>query len=105
KSLTYGLAGGLTAPIFNQRQLKTQYETYKAMYGLGFLEYEKRVLNAYNEVSNAVKTHDHIEQRQQYVQEEVEALRGADSAANEVFIAGRVSYLEMIAAQKDAVAG
>ena len=104
KSLTYGLAGGLTAPIFNQRQLKSQYETYKAMYGLRFLEYEKRVLNAYNEVSNAVKTQDHIEQRQQYVQEEVEALKGAVAAANELFIAGRVSYLEIITAQKDAVA-
>ncbi|HLT86930.1 MAG TPA: efflux RND transporter permease subunit [Sphingobacterium sp.] len=104
KSLTYGLAGGLTAPIFNQRQLKSQYETYKAMYGLSFLEYEKRVLNAYNEVSNAVKTQDHIEQRQQYVKEEVEALKGAVAAANELFIAGRVSYLEIITAQKDAVA-
>src|SRR5690606_28290317 len=104
KSLTYGLAGGLTAPIFNQRQLKSQYETYKAMYGLSFLEYEKRVLNAYNEVSNAVKTQDHIEQRQQYVKEEVEALKGAVAAANELFIAGRVSYLEIITAQKHAVA-
>ncbi|MBD1431891.1 efflux RND transporter permease subunit [Sphingobacterium sp. DN00404] len=104
KSLTYGLAGGLTAPIFNQRQLKSQYETYKAMYGLSFLEYEKRVLNAYNEVSNAIKTQDHIEQRQQYIQEEVEALKGAVAAANELFIAGRVSYLEIITAQKDAVA-
>ncbi|PRD52082.1 efflux RND transporter permease subunit [Sphingobacterium gobiense] len=104
KSLTYGLAGGLTAPIFNQRQLKRQYETYKAMYGLSFLEYEKRVLNAYNEVSNAVKTQDHIEQRQQYIKEEVEALKGAVDAANELFIAGRVSYLEIITAQKDAVA-
>lgn len=104
KSLTYGLTGGLTAPIFNQRQLKSQYETYKAMYGLSFLEYEKRVLNAYNEVSNAVKTQDHIAQRQQYVKEEVEALKGAVDAANELFIAGRVSYLEIITAQKDAVA-
>lgn len=104
KSLTYGLAGGLTAPIFNQRRLKSQYETYKASYGLSFLEYEKKVLNAYNEVSNAVKTQDHIQQRQQYIEEEVEALKGAVDAANELFIAGRVSYLEIITAQKDAVA-
>ena len=104
KSLTYGVAAGLTAPIFNQRRLKTQYETYQAMYGLSFLEYEKRVLNAYNEISNAVKTQSHIEERQQYVQEEVEALKGAVDAANELFVAGRISYLEIITAQKDAVA-
>lgn len=104
KSLAYGVAGGLTAPIFNQRRLKSQYETYKAMYGLNFLEYEKRVLNAYNEVSNAVKTQEHIEQRQLHIKDEVEALKGAVDAANELFIAGRVSYLEIITAQKDAVA-
>lgn len=104
KSITYGLAGGLTAPLFNQRRLKSQYEEYKAQYGMAFLEYEKRVLNAYSEVSNAVKTQGHIEQRQQHVRDEVEALKGAVEAANELFIAGRVSYLDIITAQKDAVA-
>ncbi|WP_437919172.1 efflux RND transporter permease subunit [Sphingobacterium sp. LRF_L2] len=104
KSLTYGLLGGLTAPIFNQRQLKTQYETFKATYGLNFLEYEKRVLQAYNEVSNAVLTQEHIRSREQYIQEEVQALKGAVDAANELFIAGRISYLDIITAQKDAVA-
>jgi len=103
KSLTYGLLGGLTAPILNQRHLKSQYDTFKAMYGLNFLEYEKRILNAYNEVSNAVKTQEHIQQREHYISEQVEALKGAVDAANELFIAGRISYLEIITAQKDAV--
>src|SRR5690606_33613852 len=89
KSLTYGLIGGLTAPLFNQRQLKTQYETLKAEYGLNFLEYEKRVLNAYNEVSNAVQTQEHIQRRESFVSERVDALAGAVEAANELFIAGR----------------
>ncbi|MFD1771852.1 efflux RND transporter permease subunit [Sphingobacterium suaedae] len=104
KSLTYGLLGGLTAPLFNQRQLKSQYETYKATYGLNFLEYEKRVLTAYNEVSNAVKTQEHIQNREVHILEQVQALKGAVEAANELFIAGRVSYLDIITAQKDAVA-
>lgn len=103
KSLTYGLIGGLTAPIFNQRQLKTQYETFKAQYGLDFLEYEKRVLNAYNEVSNAIKTQEHIQQREIFITEQVEALGGAVEAANELFIAGRANYLDIITAQKNAV--
>ncbi|GHE40810.1 efflux RND transporter permease subunit [Sphingobacterium griseoflavum] len=104
KSLTYGLLGGLTAPLFNQRQLKSQYETYKATYGLSFLEYEKRVLEAYNEVSNAVNTRSYIRSREQHIAEQVQALRGAVDAANELFIAGRVSYLDIITAQKDAIA-
>ncbi|KGE14817.1 efflux RND transporter permease subunit [Sphingobacterium deserti] len=103
KSLTYGLLGGLTAPLFNQRQLKSQYETYKATYGLSFLEYEKRVLQAYNEVSNAVNTQEFIQNREQHIEDQVLALRGAVDAANELFIAGRVSYLDIITAQKDAI--
>lgn len=104
KSLAYGVLGGLTAPVFNRRQLQTQYETYRATYGLSFLEYEKRVLNAYNEVSNAVKTQEHIQKREAHIQEQVDALKGAVDAANELFVAGRVSYLDIITAQKDAIA-
>lgn len=104
QSVTYGLAGGITASVFNKRKLKSQYEAYKAQYGLRFLEYEKRVLNAYGEVSSAVKTQDHIRQRERHVKEEVQALKGAVAAASELFLAGRVSYLDIITAQKDAVA-
>lgn len=104
KSVTYGVLGGVTAPILNQRQLKSQHETYKAMYGLNFLAYEKAVLNAYSEVSSAVKTQEHIMNRAQFIAEQVDALSGAVDAASELFIAGRVSYLEIITAQKDAVA-
>ncbi|WDF68461.1 efflux RND transporter permease subunit [Sphingobacterium oryzagri] len=102
-SLTYGLLGGLTAPLFNQRQLKSQYETYKATYGLSFLEYEKRVLLAYNEVSNAVNTQEYIQNRERHIQEQVAALKSAVDAANELFVAGRVSYLDIITAQKEAI--
>lgn len=103
KSVTYGLMGGIAAPLLDQRRLKSQHETYKAMYGMSFLAYEKAVLNAYTEVSTAVKTQEHIANRAMLIAEQVEALRGAVDAANELFIAGRVSYLEIITAQKDAV--
>ncbi|MGO3194273.1 MAG: efflux RND transporter permease subunit [Sphingobacterium sp.] len=103
KSVTYGIVGGLTAPLFNQRQLRMQYETLKAQYGINFLEYEKRVLNAYNEVSNAIQTQAHIQKRETFVTRQVEALAGAVDAANELFIAGRASYLDIITAQKNAV--
>ncbi len=103
KSLSYGLMGGLSAPLLNQQVLKAQYASYKANYGINFLEYEKRVLNAYNEVSSAVQMQSHIQERQQYIQEQVLALKAAVDAAGELFIAGRVSYLDIITAQKDAL--
>lgn len=103
KSLSYGLTGGLTAPIFNQQALKAQYASYKANHGINFLEYEKKVLNAYNEVASALQIQEHIAERQLYISEQVLALKAAVDAAGELFIAGRVSYLDIITAQKDAL--
>lgn len=104
KSVTYGLFGGITMPIFRQRELRTQYDQMKAAYGIGFLEYEKTILNAVNEVSLALKTQDVIMRRQNHLREQVDALSASISAAEALFIAGRVTYLDIITAQKGMVA-
>jgi HAE1 family hydrophobic/amphiphilic exporter-1 len=100
KSVTYGLFGGITMPIFRQRELKSEYERMKASYGISFLEYEKTVLNAVNEVSLALTTQDAIENRSVHVKDQVVALESSIGAAEELFIAGRVTYLDIITAQK-----
>ena len=103
KSVTYGVFGNLTMPIFNQRALKSQYETMKANYGIAFIEYEKTVMNAVNEVSLALHTQKSIDEREVLIQEQVEALKAAIGAAEELFIAGRISYLDIISAQKGGI--
>ena len=100
KSVTYGLFGGITMPIFRQRELKSEYEKMKASYGISFLEYEKTVLNAVNEVSLALNTQDAIVARATHVKDQVAALESSIGAAEELFIAGRVTYLDIITAQK-----
>ncbi len=100
KSVTYGLFGGITMPILRQRELKSNYEQMKASYGIGFAGYEKTVLNAVNEVSLALHNHESLLSREELVQEQVDALEASTMAAEELFIAGRVSYLDIITAQK-----
>lgn len=100
KSVAYGLFGGITIPILRQRELKTEYEVMKANYGIAFLDYEKTVLNAVNEVSLAVQTQDIIQDRIALVDEQVNALSSSTEAAQELFVAGRVSYLDIITSQK-----
>ncbi|WP_156308618.1 efflux RND transporter permease subunit [Sphingobacterium endophyticum] len=104
KSVTYGLFGGITMPIFRQRELKSEYETMKASYGISFLEYEKTVVNAVNEVSLALNTQDAIVDRSTHVKDQVAALESSIGAAEELFIAGRVTYLDIITAQKGLIA-
>ncbi|MCA5005071.1 efflux RND transporter permease subunit [Sphingobacterium bovistauri] len=103
KSVAYGLFGGVTTPILRQRELKSQYEIMKGQYGIAFLEYEKRVLNAVNEVSLATETQNIIADRAILIQDQVDALVSSTEAAEELFIAGRVSYLDIISAQKGVV--
>lgn len=103
KSVAYGILGSVTIPIFRQRELKSQYEIMKANYGIAFLEYEKIVLSAVNEISLALHTQTAIEQREALVHSQVEALEAAIIAAEELFIAGRVNYLDIITAQKDVI--
>ncbi len=103
RSLTYGILGSITMPILNQRNLQAQYALMQANYGVAFLEYEKRVLNAFNEVSNIIQTQAAIEDRALHVIDNVEALNASIDAANELFFAGRVTYLDIFTAQKEAV--
>ncbi|MCL7986865.1 efflux RND transporter permease subunit [Sphingobacterium sp. lm-10] len=103
RSLTYGILGSITMPILNQRNLQAQYAIIQANYGVAFLEYEKRVLNAFNEVSNIIQTQQAIENRAVHVNDNVDALDASIEAANELFFAGRVTYLDIFTAQKEAV--
>ena len=103
KSLTYGILGGITIPIFRQRELKSQYEILKAESGISWLTYEKTVLNAVNEVSLALKSHEAIALREQLLQEQVTALQAATEAAEALFLAGRVTYLDIVTAQKGVI--
>ncbi len=103
KSVAYGVLGSVTVPIFRQRELKSQYEVMKANYGIAFLEYEKVILNAVNEIFLALHTQGAIEEREVLVRNQVEALESAIIAAEELFIAGRVNYLDIVTAQKDVI--
>src|SRR5690606_39087936 len=103
KSVTYGLFGGITMPLLMRRELVSQYEIMKATYGISFLEYEKAVLNAVNEVSLALSTQEVILKRTNHVNNQVNALESSIDAAEELFIAGRVTYLDIINAQKGLV--
>lgn len=99
-SVAYGLLGGITAPIFSQQRLKAEYAGYAANYGIAFQEYEKVVLKAYNEVQDALKSEDYIKQKRTYITDEVRALNASVKASNDLFLAGRVTYLDILNTQR-----
>lgn len=102
-SVAYQLGAGLTAPIFNRRQIQAQFEVAKADQRIALLEYEKRTLNAYLEVLDLINQIGTIENQLQYKDQEVAVLRRSIDNSNTLFSVGYANYLEVITAQSRAL--
>ena len=102
-SLFASLVGGLAQPIFNGRAIRTQHEVAKAQQEQALLNFKKALLTAGNEVSNALYNYNAQKEKITYVQNEVEALRQAESHSEELLNNGLANYLEVLTARQSAL--
>jgi len=102
-SLFATLVGGLTQPIFNKRQIKTQHEVALAQQEQALLNFKKTLLTAGNEVSNALYDYDAETEKFEYRQNEVEALRQAEANSEELLKNGYANYLDLLTARESAL--
>ena len=98
-SSIYQFGGGLTAPLFNRRQIRTMFETSQANQQIALLEYEKRTLNAYLEVLDLINDMNTYDQQLKTKQYEVAVLERGIENSNTLFSVGYANYLEVINAQ------
>lgn len=99
-SLAWGIAGGLTAPVFNKKQLRSQFNISTAQTMTAFYEYQQAIVNGYREIATAVSQVENQQHAYQLKNKEVAVLQGAVATANTLFSTGYASYLEVITAQK-----
>jgi multidrug efflux system outer membrane protein len=99
-SLFANLVGGVAQPIFNQRRIKTQYEVAKAQQEQALLNFKKSLLVAGNEVSNALYSYAAETKKFEFRQNEVEALRNAESNSEELLKNGYATYLDLLTARQ-----
>ncbi|RFS19753.1 TolC family protein [Chitinophaga silvatica] len=102
-SIAWGVAGNLVAPVFNQKQLKAQYNITNANAYTAFYNYQQSIINGYQEVATAVNKLENQQQTYLLKSEEVRILQEAISTANILFTTGYANYLEIITAQKSAL--
>jgi HAE1 family hydrophobic/amphiphilic exporter-1 len=102
-STMYQLGAGLTAPIFNRRQVQTEFEIAKADQKIALLDYEKRTLNAYLEVLDLVNQIATYENQLKLKENEVIVLQRSIENSNTLFSVGYANYLEVITAQTRAL--
>ncbi|MGJ8591679.1 MAG: efflux transporter outer membrane subunit [Aquaticitalea sp.] len=102
-SLFATIVGGITQPIFNQRQIRTQKEVADSQQEQALLEFKRSLLVAGNEVSNALYTYNAETEKYEYRELEVEALRNAESNSNELLKNGYANYLDLLTARQSAL--
>jgi multidrug efflux system outer membrane protein len=98
----FGLVGGgITQPLFQRRQLKTQYEIAKVEREKSVIQFRQSVLVAVGEVSDALAKMDKLKEQQSVAYNRVNTLQQAIVNANLLFKNGMATYLEVITAQSN----
>lgn len=100
-SLFGTITGGLTQPLFNRRQLKTQYEVAKIEREKSVLAFRQAVLTAVTEVSDALIKTQKLKTQVDISRSRVKTLRSAIQNASLLYSSGMATYLEVIVAQNN----
>ncbi|MFL9482784.1 efflux transporter outer membrane subunit [Chitinophagaceae bacterium LWZ2-11] len=95
------VAGSLTQPLFQHKQLKTKYETELLEREKTVIAFRQSVLNAVGEVSDALVKIDKLQAQQAIAVKRVNTLQEATSNASMLFKNGLANYLEVITAQRN----
>lgn len=103
-SLFGTVTGGITAPIFNSKKLRTQYEVAKVQREQAILQFKQTVLVAVQEVSDALAKIKKQEEQYDIAKERVAKLQKAIGNADMLFKSGMATYLEVIVAQGNLLA-
>ena len=98
----FGIAAGTIAqPIFQRRQLKTQYEVAKLQREEAVIRFRQSVLQATGEVSDALIEIDKLKQQKEIAIAQTDTLQRAVVNARLLFRADLANYLEVITAQEN----
>ncbi|CDS91355.1 FusA/NodT family multidrug resistance protein [Sphingobacterium sp. PM2-P1-29] len=100
-SLFGAIAGSITQPIFQRRELKTQYEIAHIDQEKNVIRFKQAVITAVGEVSDALVSIQKLKEKQHITQERTNRLKKAIQHADLLFETGMATYLEVITAQSN----
>lgn len=102
-ALLGGITGGLTAPVFKNKRLKTEWEVAKLERDKSEIAFQRTVMEAVSEVSDAVVTVEKLREQLEFAKDRVENSQKAVRNASLLFRGGFATYLEVITAQGNAL--
>ena len=99
-SVVYGALAGLSGPILNRAVVRADYRRAVAGNLESYYDYQKTLQTGFVEVVNGLKGLDNFRAAATLRQREVDVLTLGVSTANDLYLAGYASYLEVITAQR-----
>lgn len=100
-SLFGTVTGGITAPLFQRKQLQTQYDIAKLEREKTVIEFRRSVLTAVGEVSDAMVKIQKLQEQQTIASLRRNTLEKAIRNAQLLFKNGMATYLEVLSAQSN----
>lgn len=98
-SLFASIAGSITQPLFNRRNLKTQKEVNIAKQEIALLDFKEKIVTAYSEVANEINTISTNTEKLKLKELERDALYQSIVFSEELQKQGFVNYLEVLTAK------
>lgn len=95
------VAGGITQPILQRRQLKTNYELAAISHEKSVIQFRQSVITAVGEVSDALIALNKLGEKQSIALNRTNKLQSAIHNADLLFNTGMANYLEVITAQSN----
>lgn len=102
-SLFATLVGSLTQPIFNGRRIRTEFEVSQSLQEQAVLNFQKTLLTAGIEVSDALYSYKANSEKIEVKSKEYEAYNQATIFSEELLENGLANYLEVLNARENAL--
>lgn len=98
--MLWNAIGSLTQPIFQRGKLIANLKVSKAEEQIAKMNYQQTILEAGKEVSDALFLYDTADKKLSEHQAQVSEMQKAVEMNNDLFQAGKATYLEIITAQQ-----
>jgi multidrug efflux system outer membrane protein len=98
--VAWGIAAGLTGPLFHGGQLRAQYAQARAVREQYALQYQETVLNAFQEISDALISREKSASARNEQSRAVEAYKIAVKISMERYRMGNADYYEVLQEQQ-----
>lgn len=99
-SVFYNLVAGLTQPIFNRGQNRARLKRTKAQQKQALLDLKSTVINASQEVANALSQYQTADRKLEFRKKQLKALENAVQYSRELLQYGDANYTEVLTAQQ-----